>query len=310
MKPEFEQSLLTLTQRIEQEIPELGQILADGRASGADEATVLRQVMTQIEQNPSLMAKFEELAYQVLIPTVSGQGVRLEPTYEAAIQERIQFDGDVPELRTGSLPKNAKPAVPVVTSARNPIQIGWMLEAASESVQQEARQIEAENTMSMVAVERDALPDPVGYSRGQTPPLMAVEAPPGGSLAALTTEQSRALNWGFISTTQGRRSAAKTIQDLVMEDLVKAGLQVSGGDVGPALSKDVVVYETWTVDISGQASVQPAFSYVDTAAKALTQKILAQCSSFDGPLRFDVVALNTVELRKVGWAARLVRENG
>ena len=58
----------------------------------------------------------------------------LHPLLMGMIVELLQYDGDIPELRTGALPAGGSPAVPVKTVARNPVVIGAMLRTASDEV--------------------------------------------------------------------------------------------------------------------------------------------------------------------------------
>ncbi|MFA6235210.1 MAG: hypothetical protein WC824_13630, partial [Bacteroidota bacterium] len=62
---------------------------------------------------------------------------RLNPLYEAQLVERAQFDGDIPELRTGPLPEDVLPAVSVETEAHSPVAIGEMLRIAALDVQED-----------------------------------------------------------------------------------------------------------------------------------------------------------------------------
>lgn len=67
---------------------------------------------------------------------------RLNPFYEAALIERASLDGDVPEARFGPLAEGAEPAVPVETTALSPVAVGMQLEAASQEVASEIKQLQ------------------------------------------------------------------------------------------------------------------------------------------------------------------------
>lgn len=60
--------------------------------------------------------------------------------YLAEISERVQFDGDVPELRTGPRQEGATPAVRVETDAVSPVALGLMLKKASSEIEQVERE--------------------------------------------------------------------------------------------------------------------------------------------------------------------------
>lgn len=87
---------------------------------------------------------------------------RLNPLYMREIAERLQFDSDIPELRTGYLAPGTKPQVPVDTDAVNPVAIGMMLESASEHVLEEMeKHLEDMETQSeQVTLALDDLDDP------------------------------------------------------------------------------------------------------------------------------------------------------
>jgi len=215
----------------------------------------------------------------------------------------------------------------VHTEARNPATLGWMLERASEEVVQEIQQIEktriaevagstALETQGQTALEqldRDNLPEPEGYKRGQIPALREVAEPEGRHLATLTAEQQRQLAWKFLSTTQGRRSATRVIRDLIYTNLRADGYSiVLGGEEPQRVSspEKVLVHVSWAVALAGPRATQSSFAFVDTAAQVLTHKIEAELDVVAGSgAVLEVIPLNTVEIRKVGWAARLVRSS-
>lgn len=251
----------------------------------------------------------------------------LDPMVEAAIIERVQFDGDIPELRSGDLPEGGRPAVPVNTQARNPVAIGQMLNRASEETHEEIKSLSFEHTQKLaelgVTVEEDGslnlpahldptdiqlLPDdPEGYKRGQLPVPKTVESPTGSALAKLTPEDRALSAWSALATTQGRRSAVSVIQELVETTLRSAGMEVRSNARPDLGRKDVPVYVEWTQKLSGPNSTQGNFSFIDIASKVLAKKILDQAGglSIDDPV-LEVIPLNTVDVRRVGWAARLV----
>jgi len=352
-EPQVADAIRSLTARIEAEIPELGEVIRDARNEDASEQEVMRRAMAAVIADPNLAKRLEALAAEAfaplrgeMVPTPTSPHVpanivveppfgvgrpRLNPNYEAAVMERLSFDGDAPELRFGAMPEGGRPAVPVDTDARNPVAIGWMLEKAAEEVASEMRQIagvtiaevqeflteedsaelEVRGQQALQKLDRNNLPEPEGYKRGQLAAHRDVEAPDGGDLATLTVEQRGQLAWKFLSTTQGRRSATRAIRDLVYTKLRSDGHAVVLGNEEPSRvsrPEDVLVHATWTVELSGPHATQSSFAFVDTAAHVLIHKLEAELDEGGGSgATLEVIPVNTVEVRKVGWAARLLR---
>lgn len=360
-EPEVDAAFADLVARLEEVSPEVKAILSNGKATGKSIPEVLQQMEALVQSDPTLATLIETVAAEALAPlrglgrnitpaTVAEMDLtgmtlasvtqieretapsglpRLDPLYEAYLSERVHFDGDAPELRTGAMPVGASPAVPVLTSARNPISVGWMLEQAQSEVALESRQIEqgridevegvltGETALTLqgpallAKLDRDTLPDPVGYERGQVPALREVEEPTGWGLLALTPEQQHQLAWKTISTTQGRRSIARAIRDLVAGGLRNDGIEVIVHDGEPARVShqgDVLAYAEWSMDLSGPGSTQPSFAFADTAARALVRKLGADLEGKKTVQEavLDIIPINTVDVRKVGWAARLM----
>jgi hypothetical protein len=249
---------------------------------------------------------------------------------EAAIAERAQFDGDVPELRTGGMPEGATPAVPVETTARNPAAIGAMLQQASGDVQDEMRQLEFDHEQKLLAagavvgedgavmlpvptedgtalLKQDA-PEPEGYQRGQAPLARQVEVSTS-ALASMTPDEKGKAAWTTLSTTQGRKSALSVIRELVAVGLASAGYEVRVNE-HPTPTKDVPVHAEWSVSISGSGpnAHQGNFSFIDVASKALLHKLvkkLDEGAQVTDPV-LEVMALSALDVRRVGWQARLI----
>ena len=215
---------------------------------------------------------------------------RLNPLYEAMLIERSQYDGDIPELRTGPLPDDIMPAVPVATNARNPVALGEMLRIASEDVKEEVRVHQQKQIAAIAESDTLALVEKHGgllaklggsaetdlavYRRGEVPKPIKVATPGGMTLLAMTKEEKRINAWKFLSTTQGRRTAVAVIQNLVQEDLQNWGVTASKRDFDAKQEVSILASSRWIVTLGGPNSAQPAFSFIDVAAKVLVKGLL------------------------------------
>jgi len=66
---------------------------------------------------------------------------------------------------------------------------------------------------------------------------------------------------------------------------------------------------SWSVQMGGEQAVQPRFAYIDVAAVALAQGLLEGYREMS-PVLLEVTTVDTVDARRVGWAARLVPRDG
>jgi len=253
---------------------------------------------------------------------------RLNPLVEAAIAEQAAIDGDVPVMRTGELPEGARPAVPVETTARSPEAIGVMLETASIEVAGEIREAQEKHVedAKLIAVElegqgvegeeaievyRRQLPDKVptgvpGYETGKIPAKREVGGPSGSALAKLTPEQRKRAAHKVLATTQGRRSAKPVIEEMILTTLASEGFEMESRPEERAMGP-IEVYAEWSMDLGGPMATQSNFSFLDTAAKAIGQKLarILREKPVEAPV-LEVSTIDTVDVRKVGWAARVV----
>lgn len=250
----------------------------------------------------------------------------LHPLLMGMIVELLQFDGDIPELRTGHLPPGGTPAVPVKTVARNPIALGAMLRRASEEVAFElgaAQKTEDGRLQRMLEVlpadgkgvtgivrqemERGiAVP---GYRPGQKAAMREVETPTGAQLARMPFEEKQELAHKALTSTQGRRSASPVISQMVCDALapmVKGKLSVKS-----ASQDDPFVEVEWAMQIDGGVTERnPNFNFIDTAARSLTNKLrrtLEDQDAWEGDYGLVISPINTVSERRVGWRAALIR---
>jgi hypothetical protein len=352
--PKVNKAIEEMSDELAEQYPEVGAIIEMLKSDEIDRETAIGRLMDIVAQQGigSDIARVAEGAFAALkaesnqimpapggpLPPIVYKGGEknlpmLNPLLEAALHERAQFDGDIPELRTGPKDPSVAPAVPVVTSARDLTVVGQQLEQASNAVQGEideasqdwvkernevAAKLLAENpgmteeTAITTANQRswlmsvrpaDGVP---GYETGQLPATRDVGAPTGSALAALSPEERNASAYKALSTTQGRRSALKVIEELVQIGLKGDGYNFETREMGRA--KEVPAYAEWTVNISGSESTQSNFSFVDMAARSLCRQITEQLRAsieLADPI-LEVFPLNTVDVRKVGWGARVV----
>jgi len=254
---------------------------------------------------------------------------RLNPLIEAAIAEQASIDGDVPGMRTGELPEGAHPAVPVETMARNPEAIGMMLDMASTEVAEEIREAQEKHVQDakFIAMElegqgvegdeaietyRRQLPDSVpmgipGYEAGKVPVKREVVGPSGSALAKLTPEQRKRAAHKVLTTTQGRRSAMPVIEEMILTGLASEGFPMESRPEQRMAGKGILAHAEWSTNLGGPMATQSNFSFIDTAAKAITQKLakVLREKSPENPV-LEVTTIDTVDVRRIGWAARVV----
>lgn len=345
-------SLNNLINRIADEYPNLKAIMDQAKAGDITEAEAMNQMMAVVQTDPAIGKRLQEVAMEALAPLRDpmgerkvnthggaimdrGRGLpRLNPLMEAALIERAQFDGDMPELRTGPLPPGMMPSVSVETGAKDPAMIGLMLGTASEMVHGEVQTAEFDrlllvekvakgDTAALVAkVGKDLaladtqddidrilsgkhpITDAPSYKRGQVPAPIKVGQPTGSEMVLMTESERRTHAWAFLSTTQGRRSAVATIQDMVLGLLTKDGFEVV---VRPASGQQVVLAaHSWVVSLDGAGSLQPSFNVIGTAAQSIRAGILREIGERRGKVILEVSSVNTVSDRRVGWAGRLL----
>lgn len=246
----------------------------------------------------------------------------LHPLLMGMIVELLQYDGDVPELRTGKLPEGGSPAVPVKTVARNPVAVGVMLRTASQEVtlELEAAQTEHEHRVAkmidavggtgdvatgLVRQETERGVAVPGYAPGSKAQIREVQAPTAVELAHMPFEERQELAHKALTSTQGRRSAVPIISQMVLSTLHESGYTALRVGDGSEIFADV----EWTMGIDGgQNERNPNFNFIDTAARALTTKLakqLAGNASRYTSLQLYVSPINTIAERRVGWRAVL-----
>ena len=334
------------------EFPELAAILEQATSGKLAEQDAMRALAEVMATTPGLAERFQAMAKEALAPlreedraqplTHNGlimhkqRGLpRLDPLVEAALIERAQFDDDMPELRTGSMPRGVKPAVSVATNVRDPAALGQMLKAAGQHVErliaeaEPARQkflaqMAAGDTTALALLEqsgqaltlaeaqdlvfdgKSAVMDVPEYRRGQVPAPVTVATPSGSALLAMTPQERKQGAWQFLSTTQGRRTAVAGLAELVAVKLRGEGFEVQERAFEPGAREPVLAAHEWVVGIDGPGAMQPAFSLIDIAAAAITKGLTSKMEGRRGRVVLEVTAVNTVDIRTVGWAGRLL----
>jgi len=262
--------------------------------------------------------KLEDARTDQIVAYDSHGNPKLNPLYEAAIAERLQFDGDVPELRHGPVPENSTPAVAVDTTVSNPVALGAMLEKAQEVVQasvEEAREENrrlleeySESESTALAVNELPVVESSLYKadHGSVPAPLQVDTPSGAEIAALSPAKKKALVWKATSTTQGRRSAVGALEEKIQRAFAEAGLHV---EFATDLS-DPDFRASWTFPLQkGHNASQEKFSHIETAGVALFKKLHEQLErsevDFEREVVIHVSTVDGISEGIVGWEASL-----
>lgn len=333
---------------------EIRETLDDAQQDTSSIEDVYTKVQTILGGDPALAQRFEAVLQKHLVPLRAEQDeheealkgellfktdtgrFRLNPFYEAALAERAQFDGDIPEFRTGMLADDIEPAIPVDTTARNPVVIGWMLKLVSEAVREDVlgRQRAAKSNLLgqttrsdgtaleasrregvLVQLEFNPEVDPPEYRRGEKPSLMKLgdEAPLGVNTLVLSETEKQQMVWKFLSSTQGRQSAIPLIQTEIAVYLEQAGMTVHASEFAEDADVEILAHHVWSLRISGGGDTQINFAPIDTAAAVLRTSLLTQLNEKFDKLSDMEVWLETIQVsqlsdREVGWAARVVKK--
>lgn len=334
-------------EKVAAEFPELREILDQAKAGDLSEEDAMRCLSEVVMADPELGRRFQQVAMLALTPLREEDRAKpldhggalmhrerglpkLNPLVEAALIERVQFDDDIPELRTGGMPRGVAPAVSVDTTARNPVAIGLMLGQASKEVAIKIKaadpkrqaiindmalldMVEGASTALAKTQERDLVfggksdtADVPEYRRGAVPAPVAITQPTGSALLAMTPQERKQSAWTFLSTTQGRRSGVRSIAELVDAKLRDEGFDVKVRPFNPNASEAVLAAHQWTVGIDGPGSTQAAFSIIDIAAAVIAQTLTRLMETNRGRVILEVTTVNTVDIRSVGWAGRLL----
>jgi hypothetical protein len=295
----------------------LSSIQKSGGAERISEIATASLAPLREDERPE--ARPDDMSFQTStgIPSVN-------PLYHAALMERLQFDGDAPEHRTGPMVEGTLPAVSVDSEARNPVALGHMLQQASEEtcariLEHKKEQLSLlenssdETRSDLVKTEEDlqSLMELPEYKRGSVPAPVVVQPPSGSSLALMTAQECKEKAWKFFSTTQGRNSAVNTIAKLISDHLVENDFNIPMRSFEATRDVDILAHHEWSADIFGKEdSVQSSFAVLDNAAMVIGSSVVKSLIDQEDVSNswIEVVSVNTVDVRKVGWAARVVRD--
>jgi hypothetical protein len=347
---DFNDTLQAFSTMLEEEDPKISEIFAQMRAGELTEQEAMRLVMEHAVQNPTWGEEVESKALEAFQPMYEVDAIEhlpdradilerwgmeeedliyipgenrapmLHPLVQGMIGELLQFDDDVPELRTGRMPEGVKPAVPVKTKSRNPVMIGAMLKQASEEVLAELQSaerdqakaledaIESGNNLAVKEIVTGSMAISVpGYEAGKAPAHRAVAQPPSQDIAKLSFKEKQELFTKALTSTQGRKSAAPVIADLVRDALRQSQIETRMGKK-PSEDRDQRT-ASWTVEIYGtNGEMNPNFAYIDVAARAIARRLLAELGQKpigSSNLALHVRPINQVNERIVGWEASI-----
>lgn len=352
--PQVAKALTEAIAELRETDPDIIDILDKAKSGDMPEDIAMANLLETVMSNPDAAKRFQALMLRATAPLRvfpdledkavghfgftprGGQGIPgMNPLMQGALVERVQFDGDAPELRTGPIAHGVAPAVPVQTTARNPVAIGAMLGKASAKVQKELqtqadqRRLGIETAMAndptaltimrqhgaLVAHEDagtvlagTAETDPEGYRRGEAPKPLAVSRPSGATLAKMTEPQRHEMAWRFLATTQGRTSAVEIIRSTIVALLQGRGLDVEERAFNPKAPRvQPCAYAEWSLVLAGPGATQPAFALVDVSSKVLAHKLYQELAD-PKPDQFwlEVEPVNRLADREVGWMARLM----
>ena len=318
--------------------PELATILANLQDGTTEPDEAIRLFALSCEEDPrskeALKGVIEALAGSAVTLNPTNQRPGLNPLVEAELIDRAQFDGDMPELRSGPLPEGVLPSVPVATRARNPVAVGQMLDKAAHETRElvdkhetarlalTGEAVDSKGVLALVAKHGElvAIDDTTGtdllrygsvetdhpsYKRGHLPAPVETQGPSGGELAQLPQKAAVKATWAMMSTSQGRRSVTPTILQGITQRLLKQGFQIipKGDEHTNPL---VVAVAPWTIDITGRESLQTSFAFVDVATATMHLGLVGALHDKTPRLLALGVEPSKPSGRKtVGWCARL-----
>lgn len=245
----------------------------------------------------------------------------LNPLMEAAIAERASLDGDVPELRSGSIPEGGHPAVPVLTDTMDPVVLGMQLEIASVEVAEEIRLLVTAHSNAcaqiMDRVEDDAAKEGMdvqyaleiakknlpavpagvkGYEAGSLPTLRKATQIPTSALSVLSDEQRRHYSYKALATTQGRTSLSGVIQKGIIDYLRAHSINAVAGEPHP----DTAAITKWVVELWGAEDLTDGFNPITVAIHSMCSDVMESITGHT-EVCIRVSPYNGIADRRFGW---------
>ena len=350
----FDNIIAEITEKISAEFPQIKDILDRAQKGELSEEQALGLMMGFTNKNPTIANKIANIFMEnaqgdgeiesenevFVIPkqsakktdslyetvwedrTESGKRARFNPQYESYLAERLQFDGDAPELRTGPMDKDTTPAVDVVAKSVNPIVVGDQLKRASKQVREEQDRLEEEHTKKLsdnlessteitkvgTELDRSLIPQPEGYENGKLPVPRNIEEMSSSELLCLSKDIKRENIWNVLATTQGRRSVSDVIAEIIKDRLATYGIRVKINSKGTG---KVMGAAYWTITIKSAKEIQDNFSLIETCAYSLAYNLSKGIKDdYDPNVEYSlfVKTINEYSVREVGWGARIMME--
>lgn len=355
----FGDVIATITERISEDFPEIREILDKAQRGDLSEEQALGEMMIFTQKNPAIANKIAEIfmenakdsteledddevflmarqgAKEVsekksVFDTVwedrseQGQRARFNPQYESYLAERLQFDKDIPELRTLPMDKGVMPAVDVIATSPNLAVVGDQLKRASSQVRAEQDTLEEEYTKQLsdkltsgteitktsTELDRSQIPQPKGYESGKLPVARDISEMSSDELICLSEDIRRENIWEVISTTQGRRSMGGVLAQIIKEKLEDHNIKVK---IDPNGTGKVMSMAHWTMTIKGAKELQDNFSFIETCAYSLAYNLIRNMKEdYDPNLEYSlhITTINEYSIREIGWGARIMLETG
>jgi hypothetical protein len=355
----FGDVIATITDKISEDFPEIREILAKAQRGELSEEQALGEMMIFTQNNPTIANKIAEIfmenaqdstelededevflmakqgAKEVtdkksVFDTVwedrsdQGKRARFNPQYESYLAERLQFDKDIPELRTLPMDKDVMPAVDVIATSPNLAVVGDQLKRASVQVRAEQDTLEEEYTKQLsdkleigteitkisTELDRSQVPQPKGYESGKLPVAREISEMGSDELICLSEDIRRENIWEVISTTQGRRSMSGVLAQIIKEKLGDHNIKVR---IDPNGTGKVMSMAHWTMTIKGAKELQDNFSFVETCAYSLAYNLVTNMKKdYDPNIEYSlhITTINEYSIREIGWGARLMLETG
>ena len=355
----FGDVIATITDKISEDFPEIREILDKAQRGELSEEQALGEMMIFTQKNPTIANKIAEIFMENAQETTElededeiflmakqggkeiadkksvfntvwedrsdqGKRARFNPQYESYLVERLQFDKDIPELRTLPMSKDTIPAVDVVATSPNLAVVGDQLKRASSQVREEQDTLEEEYTKQLsdklesgteitkvsTELDRSQIPQPKGYESGKLPVARKISEMGSDELICLSEDIRRENIWEVISTTQGRRSMSEVLAQIIKEKLGDHNIKVK---IDPNGTGKVMSMAHWTMTIKGAKELQDNFSFVETCAYSLAYNLVRNMKEdYDPNIEYSlhITTINEYSIREIGWGARLMLETG